>query len=167
MTIALFKSSQRLKIREMKNGWIDMIRCWDSERSNVNTRSQNFRYFDQDHWFTLPSSMFQGRVSASPFPLSLSLSPLLAQSAGKAGLGEEAFHKGDAAPREKETNSINVVAAHCFRTCRLCFVPARKLHGRETPRAGGFSSPTFRHLLQGDLLFTNSVLHLRQRSSRI
>lgn len=75
MTIALFKSSQRLKIREMKNGWIDMIRCWDSGRSNVNTRSQNFRYFDRDHWFTLPSSMFQGRVSASPFPLSLSLSP--------------------------------------------------------------------------------------------
>lgn len=84
MTIALFKSSQRLKIREMKNGWIDMIRCWDSGRSNVNTRSQNFRYFDRDHWFTLPSSMFQGRVSASPFPLSLSL-PASGAKRGKGG----------------------------------------------------------------------------------
>lgn len=107
--------------------------------------------------------MFQGRMSAPPFflfsplrPFSLSHSVVLA---GKAGLGEEAFQKGDAAPREKETNSINVVAAHCFRTCRLCFVPARKLHGRETPRAGGFSSPTFRHLLlQGDLLFAKRCI---------
>lgn len=79
--------------------------------------------------------------------LSLSF-PLFVARRGKADLGEEAFHEGDAAPREKETKSINVVAAHCFRTCRLRFV--RKLHGRETPRtpavslSANLSSPSSR-----------------------